>query len=83
MPYAPPAHLQVSTDHVKDGDFAMLAGYPGTTFRHRMASEFANQIDWQLPSRVALYDGMIETIEAAGGKRCRTRRCCTPRRSPA
>ncbi len=65
VPYAPPAHLQVSIDHVSEGDFAMLAGYPGTTYRHRMASEFANQIDWQLPSRVALYDGMIRTIETA------------------
>ena len=67
VPYAPPAHLQIATDHVKEDDFAMLAGYPGTTFRHRMASEFANQIDWQLPSRVALYDGLIRTIETAAG----------------
>lgn len=65
VPYTPPAHLQIATDHVKEGDFAMLAGYPGTTFRHRMASEFANQIDWQLPSRVALYGGLIRTVESA------------------
>jgi len=65
VPYAPPAHLQIATEHVKAGDYAMLAGYPGTTFRHRMAAEFANQIDWQLPSRIALFDGIIKTIEAA------------------
>ena len=65
VPYVPPSHLQVSTRNVKEGDYAMLAGYPGTTYRHRMASEFANQIEWQLPSRVALFDGMIKTIEAA------------------
>ncbi len=65
VPYAPPAHLQIATGHVKEGDFAMLAGYPGTTFRHRMASEFASQMDWQLPSRVALYGGLIGTIETA------------------
>lgn len=65
VPYAPPAHLQVSTRHVGEGDFAMLAGYPGVTFRHRMASEFAQQIEWQLPSRVALNQGMIATIEQA------------------
>lgn len=65
VPYAPPAHLQIATEHVKAGDFAMLAGYPGVTFRHRMAAEFANQIDWQLPSRVALFDGVIKTIETA------------------
>ncbi|MDR7134784.1 hypothetical protein J2X06_001993 [Lysobacter niastensis] len=68
VPYVSPAHLQVSTRNVKEGDFAMLAGYPGVTFRHRMASEFANQIDWQLPSRVALYQGMIDTIESASAK---------------
>ena len=65
VPYQPPAHLQVSTDPVAEGDFAMLAGYPGTTFRHRMASEFADQIVWQLPSRVDLLGGLIKTIESA------------------
>ena len=58
VPYAPPAHLQISTRNVANGDFAMLAGYPGITYRHRMASEFKNQIEWQLPARVALFDGM-------------------------
>lgn len=65
VPYQPPAHLQVSTRNVGEGDFAMLAGYPGITFRHRMASEFVQQIGWQLPTRVALSQGMIETIDKA------------------
>lgn len=65
VPYQPPAWLTVSTAPVKQGDFAMLAGYPGVTFRHRTASEFANQIDWLLPSRVSMYDGLIRTIEQA------------------
>ena len=64
VPYVPPAHLQVSTGHVKAGDYAMLAGYPGVTFRHRTASEFTNQVEWQLPSRAALFGGLIGTIEA-------------------
>ena len=65
VPYQPPAHLQISTDPVGEGDYAMLTGYPGTTFRHRMASEFKDQVEWQLPARVALFDGTIDTIEAA------------------
>ena len=65
VPFHPPAHLQVSTRDVKEGDYAMLAGYPGITFRHRMASEFAGQVEWQLPSRVALYRRMIGVIEDA------------------
>lgn len=63
IPFVPPSHLQVSTQNFKEGDYAMLAGYPGVTFRHRMASEFANQVEWQLPSRVALHQRMIDTIE--------------------
>lgn len=69
VPYAPPAHLQVATAPVAPGDFAMLAGYPGTTFRHRMASEFEQQVGWQLPARVALYGGLIETLEGATAAR--------------
>ncbi len=65
MPYQPPSHLTVSTAPVKAGDFAMLAGYPGTTYRHRTASEFAEQIEWQLPSRVSLFDGILKTIDSA------------------
>lgn len=65
VPYQPPAWLTVSTAPVRQGDFAMVAGYPGTTYRHRTASEFANQIDWLLPSRVSMYDGLIRTIEQA------------------
>lgn len=67
VPYQPPAWLTVSTAPVRQGDFAMVAGYPGTTYRHRTASEFAHQIDWLLPNRVAMYDGLIHTIEAAAG----------------
>ncbi len=65
VPYQPPTWLTVSTAPVRAGDFAMLAGYPGTTFRHRSASEFANQIDWLLPTRVETVGGLIDTIEAA------------------
>ncbi len=65
VPYAPPAHLTVSTTPVKAGDFAMVAGYPGVTFRHRTASEFDQQVGWQLPARAQLFGGMIDVVEAA------------------
>src|SRR3546814_18375003 len=43
----------------------MLAGYPGRTYRHRMAMEFAHQVETGLPSRIALSDAMIGVIEGA------------------
>jgi len=75
VPYQPPAHLKMAVDGPKAGDFAMLAGYPGITYRHRTAAEFASQIDSVLPRRVALFQQMIDTIEAAtkGDAHARTR----------
>src|SRR3546814_619136 len=65
VPFEPQAWLEVSTDPVAEGDYAMLAGYPGRTYRHRMAMEFAHQVETGLPSRIALYDAMIDVIEGA------------------
>jgi hypothetical protein len=65
VPYQPKAFLEVSTDPVAEGDFTMLAGYPGRTFRHRTAAEFADQVQSQLPARIDLYGALIETIEGA------------------
>ncbi|WP_217537473.1 S46 family peptidase [Stenotrophomonas sp. GbtcB23] len=73
VPYHPPAHLKMAIDGPKTGDFAMLAGYPGITYRHRTAAEFAGQIDAVLPRRVAVFQQMIDTIEAATAKDAQAR----------
>ena len=66
VPYTPPSHLQVASNGPKAGDFAMLAGYPGVTFRHRTAAEFARQVEWTLPARVEVFGALIGVIEDAG-----------------
>ena len=66
VPYHPPAHLKMSLDGPKEGDYAMLAGYPGITYRLRTAAEFANQIDTVLPRRVDVFQQLIDVIEAQG-----------------
>ena len=66
VPYQPPSHLQVASEGPHEGSFAMLAGYPGVTFRHRTAGEFAEQVEWTLPARVEVFDALIAAIEAAG-----------------
>ncbi|HUH89692.1 MAG TPA: S46 family peptidase [Lysobacter sp.] len=65
VPYQPKAFLEVSTDPVAEGDFAMLAGYPGRTFRHRTAAEFADQVGNQLPARADLFGALLDTIARA------------------
>jgi len=66
VPYQAPAHLKMALDGPKEGDYAMLAGYPGITYRLRTAAEFANQIDDVLPRRVEVFQQLIDTVEAAG-----------------
>ena len=66
VPYNPPSHLRIAREGLREGDFAMLAGYPGITYRHRTAAEFAEQVEWTLPSRVAVLDELIGVIEEAG-----------------
>jgi hypothetical protein len=73
VPYHPPAHLKMAIDGPKAGDYAMLAGYPGITYRHRTAAEFGGQIDAVLPRRVAVFQQMIDTIEAATAKDAQAR----------
>jgi len=65
VPYKTPAHLQIAASGLKEGDFAMLAGYPGITYRHRSAAEFRHQVERVLPQRVALLDALINVIETS------------------
>jgi len=66
VPYRPPAHLQVAREGVRDGDFVMLAGYPGITYRHRTAAEFADQVGWRLPTTVQVMLQLQQVIEDTG-----------------
>jgi hypothetical protein len=68
VPYRAPAHLRLASDGPQAGDFAMLAGYPGTTYRHRTAAEFDEQVNWKLPAQVEVLNQLIDVVEAAGAK---------------
>ncbi|MDP4538828.1 S46 family peptidase [Qipengyuania sp. DY56-A-20] len=65
VPYRPEHHLKVSAGGLKEGDFVMAAGYPGSTQRYAMLAEVENTFDWQYPTFVTLLNEWIDTIEAA------------------
>lgn len=48
IPYKPKKHLTISLDGVKDGDFTMILGYPGSTTRYResQAVEYAQNTNF-------------------------------------
>jgi hypothetical protein len=39
VPYRPRAHLKLATGDLKEGDFVLIAGFPGVTERYRTAAE--------------------------------------------
>jgi len=65
VPYAPEHHLKVSASGVDDGDFVMVAGYPGSTNRYTLLAEVENTFGWTYPTFQTLLTQWITTIEDA------------------
>ncbi|MCS6133474.1 S46 family peptidase [Shewanella baltica] len=63
VPYEPKSFLKVSAKGVSDGDFVMVAGYPGRTNRYRTANEVQNQFEWAYPEGKFLRERFIEIIK--------------------
>ena len=63
VPYEPKSFLKVSAKGVSEGDFVMVAGYPGRTNRYRTADEVSNQFNWAYPEGQALQARMIDIIK--------------------
>ncbi|HWR54789.1 MAG TPA: S46 family peptidase [Bryobacteraceae bacterium] len=63
VPYKPAFHLPIARDGVKPGDFVMVLGYPGVTFRSLTAAEMAERRELFYPRRVDLYGEYIRTME--------------------
>jgi hypothetical protein len=62
VPYQPAHHLKVSAESVEPGDFVMVAGYPGRTERHRLATELAHHTSSYLPDSRAMYQSMFDIL---------------------
>lgn len=69
-PYAPenvpfrPAHwLQVNSQGVQDGDFVMVAGYPGRTFRYRTALETVHAEQVSYPWQITVMSDVMALLE--------------------
>jgi len=66
VPYRPKQFLRIGSNGLKQGEFAMIAGYPGSTARYALAPEFTNTATWTYPTRVKNFRDVIALIEAAG-----------------
>jgi hypothetical protein len=62
VPYRPKAFLKVAQQGVKDGDFVMVAGFPGTTSRLVTASEAKFNFDTLYPVQQKLLNDYSDLI---------------------
>ncbi|MFO1495119.1 MAG: S46 family peptidase [Lysobacterales bacterium] len=63
VPYRPKAHLKVQPAGVQEGDFTMVAGYPGRTNRYRLSEEVGDAISWQYPTLIERYGKILALID--------------------
>ena len=52
VPYHPAHILKVSNEGMNPGDFVLVAGYPGRTFRYRTAGEVGNMQSYTYPTTI-------------------------------
>lgn len=62
VPYQSKNYLKVNASGVRQNDGIILAGYPGSTSRYRLADEIAFAANWQYPAQVKTYQQIISTI---------------------
>jgi len=66
VPYQPEHYLKVASTPLAAGDFVMVAGYPGRTYRLKTASEVDAAVGWRYPRDVARYEELIAILEGLG-----------------
>ncbi|MBT9491521.1 MAG: S46 family peptidase [Paucibacter sp.] len=64
-PFVPKHHLTLASQSLKEGDFLMVAGYPGDTNRHRLPAEVDFTFSWQQPSQIQLMGEQLALIKTA------------------
>ena len=63
VPFEPKHYLRVAKKGLKEGDFVMVAGYPGRTNRHVLASEVSFQFAESYPQRIKYFQDILDIIE--------------------
>lgn len=68
VPYRPRHHFPISLDGVHEGDFVLVAGYPGFTYRSYVEAEARERAEMFFPRQAALYRTWIDLMESATEK---------------
>lgn len=63
QPYAPKHHLKLASSPLNEGDFVMVAGYPGRTNRHALPAEVDFTFGWQRPRNIQAFGDWLDIIQ--------------------
>lgn len=66
VPYQPAHWLRFADRPLREGDFVMAAGYPGSTNRYALAAEFEQTEQWTYPTVSRHYKALLALVEAQG-----------------
>src|SRR6185295_10262592 len=66
VPYKPKKFLSISMGGLKENDFVMVMGYPGSTRRYRESYSVAYNQDVFMPLLVDVFHKQIEVLEKVG-----------------
>jgi hypothetical protein len=68
IPFKPRKFLPINANGIKEGEFAMIMGYPGSTFRYRESYSVEYRQNIQLPDQIAVLRRQIELLTRLGDK---------------
>jgi len=62
-PYKPRKHLEIAAGGVKQGDFTMVMGYPGSTTQYLYSAEVRSMLETSLPLSIDLRTSRLDIME--------------------
>ena len=68
VPFVPKHWLKIADQPLREGDFVMVAGYPGSTARYALAADFDATSTWTYPTISKRYKELVAMVNAAGAK---------------
>ncbi|HSD17625.1 MAG TPA: S46 family peptidase [Thermomonas sp.] len=68
VPFVPKRWLKIADQPLREGDFVMVAGYPGSTSRYALAADFDATSAWTYPTVSKRFKELVALVNAAGAK---------------
>jgi hypothetical protein len=68
VPFKPKRFLKIAGKPLSQGDFVMVAGYPGSTNRYALADEFDNTAEWTYPTTGRHLKALVALVDTEAKK---------------